>query len=338
MKDNKQNINFFVTVNYKDEEHEFLVSFNSTAAQLWKIIYTFFRIDQQKYDLYYKNKLITNADTRPLSLVFNKKDTKPILNISDKKEAQAKLNQKTTLTIFTKMSETKFNEIIKDFFHYKNLPFNAVIKKNMNGIFIVNLKDSILCNEFQEYYDSFLRREEEEKNEKKKELFLPLINPDNRDYKKIFKNKPIINYKRIKSDNDNIYSDKKKVLDKIIKNNSKSDLISEKYFLNKKYIIHSSVSKRKIKNVNNSPKSKKEKNVYLGEYKLPYMSADEKYYREKFLDKKKWLNKNGFLPCGNNDNTKDYLPNYLASPYNPPLNHNFRQVSKSKWINKKGFV
>ena len=117
---NRQNINFYLKVNYQNEEHQLLVNFSSTVNQLKQIIITYFKLNQSKYDIYYKNIKLNNNDTRPLSLLFEK-DNKPLLLILDsKREALPKSKQKTSLTLFTKMPEIKLNEIIKKFFEYSN--------------------------------------------------------------------------------------------------------------------------------------------------------------------------------------------------------------------------
>ena len=70
------------------------------------------------------------------------------------------------------------------------------------------------------------------------------------------------------------------------------------------------------------------------------MSKEEKYIREKLLDKKNWLNKNGFLVSVGKYKIKDnFIPNYVnATPSESPLIHQFRDVNKYKWINKRGFI
>ena len=78
-------------------------------------------------------------------------------------------------------------------------------------------------------------------------------------------------------------------------------------------------------------------NNYKGEYKYPYMNEEEKYYRDKYLDKRNWINKNGFLPSIKKRNN-NFISNYVtATPSESPLLFRFRDVSKDKWINPKGF-
>ena len=80
---------------------------------------------------------------------------------------------------------------------------------------------------------------------------------------------------------------------------------------------------------------------YEAMYLEPYMNEDEKYYREKFLDKKNWINKKGFIVSVGKYKMKksSFIPNYVnATPSEPPLNYKYREVDKSKWINKSGFI
>ena len=143
-------------------------------------------------------------------------------------------------------------------------------------------------------------------------------------------------------------NDKSSSLNNVINENSKSDFISKK-------IIESGFNKlrqenkKTKKNTKLKKKSSKrrfyinEKHIneeYEGLYNFPYMSEEEKYFREKFLDKKNWINKSGFIVSVGKYTMKsnNFIPNYVhATPSEPPLNHKFREIDKNKWINKSGF-
>lgn len=336
MRNNRQNISFYIKVNYQNEDHELLVSFSSTVKELKKIIITYFKLNQSIYDIYYKNIQLNNNDVRPLSLLFEK-DNKPQLFILEmKKNPLPKSKQKTSLTLYTNISEIKMNEIITKFYEYKKLDNDAELKHNIKGMYIINFPKPSICANFQEFYENYIRLEEEEsKNSSpqkvrttpivKSKLILPKINNNH------YFNKNIVN-------EDNKYNgfyDRKKAINKVILNNSKSDYITEKNIRSGKYRMHNSAKKEKNKK---SLSMRSKFNNYKGEYKYPYMNAEEKYYREKLLDKKKWLNKNGFLPCVNRRKNENFIPNYVtATPSESPLLFNFRDVSKDKWINPKGF-
>ena len=341
MKNNNQSASFYIKINYQNEEHELLVNFSSTVTQLRQIIFTYFKLNQAKYNIYYKNLKLNDNDTRTLSLLFEK-DNKPLLLILDKKkDIMPKTKQISSLTLFTKMPQIKFNEIVTKFFDYKKLENNAEIKNNIKGMYIVSFPNASICADFQEFYDNYLRIEEENKvpspkyktaTSEENRLMLPKIN-SNYCYNKNNRKKGDEKDKSISSYKYNPYDDRRKAINNVILNNSKTDLISEKYIRNGKYRMHNY-------DKNNNPKSigAKNRNNYKGIYKSPYMNDEEKYYREKYLDKKNWLNKNGFLPSMNRKNSNDFIPNYVtATPSESPLLFRFRDVSKDKWINPKGF-
>ena len=283
MRNNKQGISFYVKINYLNEEHELLVSFSSTVMQLRQIIITYFKLNQSKYDIYYKNLKLNDNDRRPLSLLFEK-DNKPLLFILDKKDILPKTKQKSSLTLYTKMSQAKFYEIVTKFFEYKQLENNAEIKNNIKGMYIISFPNASICTDFQDFYDNYLRIDEENKvpspkfktaTAEKSKLILPKIN-NNYYYER--------HKKDINGNKHNGCDDRKTAINKVILYNSKSDLISEKCIRNGKYRMHNNGKKNNQKSA-----GARNKNNYKGIYKFPYMNNEEKYYREKFLDKKNWL-------------------------------------------------
>ena len=337
MRNNRQNISFYIKVNYQNEDHELLVSFSSTVKELKKIIITYFKINQSIYDIYYKNIKLNNNDTRPLSLLFEK-DNKPLLFIlNNKNDIISKSKQKTSLTLYTNMTEIKMNEIITKYFNYKKLENDAELKHNIKGMYIINFSKPSICADFQEFYDNFIRLDEESKDvsppkiktitARNNKLILPKIN-----------NNYIFNRNKKNENEDNKYdgfNDRKKAINKVILNNSKSDIISDRNIRSGKYRMHNSGKKENYKK---SMSMKNKFNNYKGVYKYPYMNAEEKYYRDKFLDKKDWLNKNGFLPYANKRSNNNFISNYVtATPSESPLLYKYRNVSKDKWINPKGF-
>ena len=272
--------------------------------------------------------------TQDLYLHYSKK-INPLLFILDSKNNKNQISkQKTSLTLYTNMPTSKMNEIIEKFYEYKQLENNCEIKNNIKGIYIINFPKASLCSDFQEFYDNFLRIDEASKlpNPKKtkttieprSKLVLPNI------YKNYNKNKG--------NENGNKYdgfNDRKKALNKVILKNSKSDYISEKNIRSGKYRMHNSGKKENNKKSGNSMRAKF--NNYKGEYKYPYMNEEEKYYRDKYLDKRNWINKNGFLPSIKKRNN-NFISNYVtATPSESPLLFHFRDVRKDKWINPKGF-
>ena len=132
-----------------------------------------------------------------------------------------------------------------------------------------------------------------------------------------------------------------KVLNNVIRRNIQDSLITERSVKTGMDLLHPSFFKSQ-KNKNKKYRIKLIKNNYKGEFKLPFLNPDERYYREQYLDKKNWISKSGFHPCIGNykmgGSGCNYISNYVsATPSESPLNHNFREVNKTKWLNKKGF-
>ncbi len=328
MKDNN-NINFYIVINYLNEEYELLVNYFSTVSQLKKIIITYFKLNKSKYEIFYKNLKLDNNDSRLLSSIFEK-DPKPLLYILDpKKDTLPDSNKQTILTLFTNISEIKMNEIVEKFFEYKKIKNDADIRNSIKGMYIIHFSKPSLCSDFKEFYDNYLRLENIQDSNSNSNITEPFHKY--RSEKLIL---PIIknHYQYIENEknNDNKLEDRKKYLKKVILNNSKADSISEKCIRTGKYRLHIPDNKNRMR---------KKYNNYKGIYKYPYMTNEEKYQREKYLDKKNWLDKKGFISYANYKNNKNYIPNYvIATPSESPLLFNFRNISKNKWINPKGFL
>jgi DNA-binding protein len=72
----------------------------------------------------------------------------------------------------------------------------------------------------------------------------------------------------------------------------------------------------------------------------PYVTEHEKKVLEEKNNKKKFLNKNGFITSvGNYSMKPHYIENYVQqTPSEFPLNHKFREEDKEKWMTPKGFI
>ena len=347
------NNNFYVVIIYENQEHQLLVNYSSTVSQLKKIIMLYFKLNKAKYEIFYKNIKLENNDIRPLSLIFEK-DPKPLLLILDSKNDILPETKKLTyLTLYSNIPFIKLNEIIEKFYEYKNIKNDADIKNPIKGLYIIYFSKASLCSDFKEFYDNYLRlnnldysnnnnnnisteririksKTNEIKKFKKNELILPLIKSSYNINNKSFNfNKEDEKNKNSLENKDDKFHDRKKYLDKVILNNSKADIISEKNIRTGKYLT------RKF-HINSL---RKKYNDYKGIYKQPYMNWDEKCIRERYLDKKNWLNKKGFLSSIKVNNRENEIPNYVtATPSEPPLLYKYRNVSKDKWINPKGFL
>jgi hypothetical protein len=316
----------------------------------------YFKLNKAKYEIFYKNIKLENNDIRPLSLIFEK-DPKPLLLILDSKNDILPETKKLTyLTLYSNIPFIKLNEIIEKFYEYKNIKNDADIKNPIKGLYIIYFSKASLCSDFKEFYDNYLRlnnldysnnnnnnnnnisteririksKTNEIKKFKKNELILPLIKSSYNINNKSFNfNKEDEKNKNSLENKDDKFHDRKKYLDKVILNNSKADMISEKNIRTGKYLT------RKF-HINSL---RKKYNDYKGIYKQPYMNWDEKCIRERYLDKKNWLNKKGFLSSIKVNNRENEIPNYVtATPSEPPLLYKYRNVSKDKWINPKGFL
>ena len=326
MKDNN-NINIYIVINYQENQYQLLVNNSSTVSRLIKIIKTYFKLNNSNLEIFYKNLKVDKDDSRPLSLLFDK-DPKPSLYIfNSKTDVLPNSKKQTYLTIFTNITRVKMYEIVEKFFEYKNLKNDADIQNSIKGMYIITFSKASLCSEFKEFYDNYIRLDNFEYQ-----------NETDGMAKKIRKNKlilPIIKNHYIAKDKNEItkddkFQDMKKYLNKVKLNNSKSDIISEKCIRTRKHLIHKSENKNSIRIKYNN---------YKGEFKYPYMNNEERYQREKYLDKKNWLNKQGFIIYAKDKSKENFIPNYVtATPSKSPLLFNFRNISKNKWISPKGFL
>ena len=330
MKDNNNNINFYIVINYQEKEYQLLVNYSSSVSKLKKIITTYFQLNKSNFEIYYKNLKLDINDTRPISLLFEK-DPKPILYIFNSKiDILPDSKKQTYLTLFTNIAKAKIYEIVEKFFEYKKIKNDADIRNNIKGMYIITFSKASLCSEFKEFYDNYLRLDNFEyqnktdgiiKKTRNDILILPIIK--NHD---VFKNEN----ESEKNSKDDKFHDVKKYLNKVKLNNSKADLLSEKCIRQRKHLIHKSENKNSLM---------KKYNNYKGEFNYPYMNNEQRYQREKYLDKKNWLNKQGFVIYAKYKSKENYIPNYVsATPSKSPLLFNFRNISKNKWINPKGFL
>ena len=325
MNDNNKT-NFYIVIKYQDRDYQLLANYSSNVGQLKKIIITHFKLNKAKYEIFYKNSKLDNNDTRPLSVLFEK-DPKPLLYILDsKKDALPNSKNQTQLTLFTNISAIKMYEIIEKFFEYKKIKNDTNVKNSIRGMYIINFTKASLCSDFKEFYDNYLRLDNFQSSNRtevfpkirKSKLILPIIKSHYQFKEEHEKNK------------DDKFHDRKKYLNRVILNNSRADSISENCIRTGRYRMHIS---------NNKNRMRKKYNNYIGLYNLPYMNNEEKYQREKYLDKKNWINKQGFISYPKDKSKDNFIPNYvMATPSESPLLFNFRNVSKNKWINPKGFL
>jgi hypothetical protein len=342
-----------------------------SASELRKNIFSKFNINDS-YILTYKNKKIIKNDSIPLSILF-KDDNNPLLFINDNNTILPTINPKSSITINTNISQKNLLNIINSFFQSKYLPFNASINTPMKGIYNIKFTKPYLASEFLKYYNSKLYKNNKQnqslseisnkidKENNKKEFLTVEVNKIN-DYKiyspKISGSYNKLPFPKIKNSkktssstlsmSDIVFNnDKNLALYKVIKEISKSDKNAEKIISSGLYKYHQSyintISPKKVKNLKKNEFINDKyilDDIYEGVYSFPFMSQEEKYIREKFLDKKNWLNKKGFLvSVGKYKMKYNYIPNYVnATPSESPLLHKYRDVNKKRWINRNGFL
>ena len=183
---NRPNINYYLSINFKNKNHLMIVEFETVVSELKQKIYNYFKIDQRRYDLYYKNIKLSSNDFRPIALLFQKEiQNNPLLFLVDKESEKHFPSNKQiySITIYSHLPFKTFNQILNKFFEYKNCPNDALIKNSIKGIYEIKFKKSIMATEFKQYFDVNY-------NNKKKLKFDKIILPP-------------INHKTIENDNEN---------------------------------------------------------------------------------------------------------------------------------------
>ena len=351
---NGKNLELILKLNYNNQLYEIPVEKDIKVNELRQGIFSELNLNNS-FILTYKNQKIGKNDLTPLYILF-KDDQNPLLFINDSNTILPNVKSNNTITLNSKLSQQNLLNIINSFFISKNIPFNASIKNIAKGIYNIKFNNSQLSSEFMKYYQLKIHKF----NNSTEKNYSPLSNiryKSKKAFKNILKINKHLKLPKIKDKIINktssvseivLNNDKSSSLNNVINENSKSDFISKK-------IIESGFNKlrqenkKTKKNTKLKKKSSKrrfyinEKHIneeYEGLYNFPYMSEEEKYSREKFLDKKNWINKSGFIVSVGKYTMKsnNFIPNYVhATPSEPPLNHKFREIDKNKWINKSGF-
>ena len=181
---NKRNINYYININFKNKNHIMIIEFETIVSELKEKIYNYFKIDETRYDLYYKNVKVNSNDNRPIALLFqNEIENHPLLFLINKRKEKSFSSMKPiySITINSYIPIKKFNEILNKFFEYKNSPNNAVIKNNYKGIYEVKFRNSIFASEFKQFFDVNYNK----KLKKFDRIILPPINNINKSCKNL---------------------------------------------------------------------------------------------------------------------------------------------------------
>ena len=322
------NKKFIIKVYINDKVDEINISGDATIPELTKLIYDKYLLSHFNYSILYRNKKLTMNDLNNVSYYFSQ-DINPFVFIIDNKLKSPFCDQSSCVFLTTNLSEKQVNELVEKFFEIKSLPFNVNIKLLTQNKYRIRFTRPLHANEFIQYYNILFTKKINNKIEMG--LKLPKLK-----FKKATSSEYIVD----KNNREN-------VLNNVIKQNTRDSLISDRTMKSGLDIFHPFYFKE-MRTIQNLKKAKNKKfriklikNDYKGIFKLPFLNPDEKYYREKFLDKKNWINKKGFYVSVGNykmGGGRNYISNYVsATPSEPPLNHNFRDINKTKWINKKGF-
>jgi len=100
-------------------------------------------------------------------------------------------------------------------------------------------------------------------------------------------------------------------------------------------------SKIKDENKKHDILKKHYKNANYVSLASPYISEEEKYRKEYLENKKKWVNKKGFITATQKKPVIQAIPNFvnLGTYGETAISHQFRtdESVKAKWLNKKNF-
>lgn len=302
-----------VKININNKIDTFSLSSDSLISELRQMILDKYLLSPFNYSIFYKNKKLSMNNFQKLSSLFNE-DYNPFLFIVDNNILLPNLEtDRNSINIVSNSNEKSISDLINKFFEYKNLPYNASMKNILKGKYKIRFNKPLLANEFIQFYN--------------------ITNDKNRNYYEVKFPKIKKKFRSISSDYIIEKNKKENFLNKVIKSNLKDTSITEKSMSSGVNLFHDSLKHKKS--------NRRNRNEYKGEYYLPFLNPDEKYYREKLLDKKKWLNKKGFIVSVGNykmGGGSHFISNYVsATPSESPLCHNFREVRKDKWVNKKGF-
>ena len=320
MKNISKNKVYKIKININNKIDEIIISGESLITELRQAILDKYLLSPFNYSIFYKNKKLSMNDFMKVSNLFQD-DLNPFLFIVNNNIILPDLQtDHNSIGIISNTNDKQITELLGKFFEYKSLPFNANIKNILKGKYKIKFNKPILANEFMQFYNL--------NNDKKFKLNNNISKFNELKLPKIKKKK----FRSISSDFIMERNKKDNLISEVIRMNSRDTSITEKSLFSGINLFHNSLinSKRKYK-----------KNEYKGVSYLPFLNPDERYYREKLLDKQNWLDKKGFMVSVGNykmGGNSRFIPNYVtATPSKSPLCHNFRDIHKDKWVNKKGF-
>lgn len=322
----KSNKNITIKIYFNNSVEDIIISSDATITELGKKICDKFLLSHFNYTISYKNKKLSMNDLKKVSYYFDH-DPNPFLFIINNSILSPDCKQSRSVFLSTNLNEKGVKDLVNKFFEYKCLPFNAIIKLLLEKKYRIRFTKPVLANEFIQFYKIMNSK----KIDSRIEMGLKLPNIK---FRKNISSEFVLEKNR-----------KENVLNNVIKQNHKDSLISDRTVKSGLDIYHPCY----IKQLNSIQTTKRGRNKiklvkssYKGVFKLPFLNPDERYYREQYLDKKNWVDKKGFIVSVGNYKMGgfgcNFISNYVsATPSQPPLNHNFREIDKNKWMNKKGF-
>lgn len=316
-KDNKIKDNFIVKVNYNNNIYDVETEKSLNLFQLKQKIFNIFSLKSNSYSLSYNGiKLSKEYNPVPLFIIF-KSNNSPLLFINDSKTILPTAKPNNSIFISTKITNRKLLELINDYFEYKLLKYNIRVTQPIKNLYKITFQNPSIASDFKKFFEL-------NKNNKKYNSAPPpiLIKKNLSD---IFCTKSLIK------------NDRTKALFNVISYNVQSDYISQNKIKMGIDKYHRSYFKKKNnilkKNVDINKKG------YQGMYSFPYMSEEEKYLREKYLDKQKWIDKKGFIVSVGNYKMKQsnfYEPKNLKDfTYKLKIHNNFMSRNPEKTNNLK---
>jgi len=334
---------------------------NATISQVINALFSSFSLEKNLYNVSFNDKTLKLTDNRVLKNIIGKNSSPTFIiyqkskiqkiakELLDSPQQHAK-SQRTNVLIYNALSKEDIENILSNFNNSNKLNANnkgiiATYNENFIKIAFNNKK-------FANGFESYLK-------------YIKIMNPIYKDMTFKIDNvrsslSPFFTNKLQNSETINSnFRTSPHTVSKGSLNNSK--ILYNENNVNNSYINNNINNKNKnydnnyyFQNNNNlynysNRNDERKNNRYINNYfshqeyvrnSSPYITEHEKNIMEERNNKKKFLNKNGFITSvGNYSMKPKYIENYVQqTPSEFPLNHKFRDIDKEKWITPKGFI
>lgn len=338
---------------------------NASISQVINALFSSFSLEKNLYNISYNDKTLKNTDNRILKNLIGK-NSSPTFIIYQKSKIQkiAKelldlpqqriKSQRTNVLIYNAISKEDIENILSNFNNSNKLNANnkGVIATYNDNFIKIAFNNKKFANGFESYLK-----------------YIKIMNPIYKDmsfkidnvrsslspfFKNKLQNSETINtnfrtspYTMSKgsTNNSKIFSNENYVNNSYINNNinMKNNIYDND---NNYYYKNNNINNfNNYSNRNDDVKNKRYINNYFSHQEFvrnssPYVTEHEKKVLEEKNNKKKFLNKKGFITSvGNYSMKPKYIENYVQqTPSEFPLNHKFREEDKEKWMTPKGFI